>query len=262
MAGEEGVRLLDDGARVEQLVVRDAGDGAAGDRAHGVAAAAEARQPRGVELLEDVGELGEAQVVELDVLPRRQLGLALAVLQRQAADRLELRRRQASGGELDPEHEGPDLRLVVVEAPPLEPDDVLLRHVRVARGDESGQLVEHPERALLPLEALDAVPLENELQRGGLGCRAAAGCRACHSARSSRSPSRSSRRVERCDRRLGRSRRGCHLPACRSGGRLAAGRRTWRAGAPVAAVSSGQIPRPLAMANASIRIATLLQLCK
>ena len=88
VAGEEGVRLLDDGRRVEQLVVRDAGDGAAGDRAHGVAAAAEARQPGGVELLEDVGELGEAQVVELDVLPRRQLGLALAVLERELADRL------------------------------------------------------------------------------------------------------------------------------------------------------------------------------
>ena len=180
MPGEERVCLLDDGSRVEELVVRDAGDGAAGDRADGVAAAAEARQPGRVELLEDVGELGEAKVVELHVLARRQLRLALAVVDRELPDRSQLRRREASRGELDAEHEGADLRLVVVEAPPLEPDDVLLGDVGVARCDECGELVEHPERALLALQPLDAVPLEDELQRGRLGGRSAAGSRACH----------------------------------------------------------------------------------
>jgi hypothetical protein len=180
MPGEEGVRLLDDRRRVEQLVVRDPRRGAAGDRAHGVTAAAEARQARGVELLEDVGELSEAQVVELDVLARRQLRLATAVVEREVADRLELRGRQPACRQLDAEHERADLRLVVVEAPPFEADDVLLRDVRVAGGDQRGQLVEHPERALLPLEALDPVPLQHELERGGLGGCSAAACLACH----------------------------------------------------------------------------------
>ncbi len=85
MTREEGMRFLHDGRGVEQLVVGDPGDRAAGDRAHRVAAAAEARQPGRVQLLEDVRELGEAQVVQLDVLPRGELRLASAVVEREAA---------------------------------------------------------------------------------------------------------------------------------------------------------------------------------
>ena len=39
---------------------------------------------------------------------------------------------------------------------------------RVARRDQRRQLAEDPERALLALEALDRVPLEDQLEAGGL----------------------------------------------------------------------------------------------
>src|SRR5205823_1808625 len=79
------------------------------------------------------------------------------------ADRAELRRGEQTAGQLDPEHERPDLRLVVVEAPPLEPDDVLLGHALVAVGDQRRELTEDAERALLLLQPLDRVALEDEL---------------------------------------------------------------------------------------------------
>src|SRR2546423_1681942 len=78
------------------------------------------------------------------------------------------RGRDAPARQLDPEHEGPDLRLVVVEAPPLQAHEVLLRHVLVPRGDQRRQLVEHPERTLLLLEPFHRVALQNELP-GRLG---------------------------------------------------------------------------------------------
>jgi hypothetical protein len=169
VAGEEPVRLLEDGRHVEQLVGVAAGRRAARDRADRVAAAAEAGEPRCVQPGEHLRQRGQPQVMELDVLARRQLGLTLPVVEREAPDGPELRSGQPPGGELDPQHEGPDLRLVVVEAPPLEPDDILLCDVGVAGRDQRGQLLEHPERPLLALEALDRVPLEHELERGCLG---------------------------------------------------------------------------------------------
>ena len=102
--------------------------------------------------------------MELHVLARAQLSLAAAVHVRDLADRAQLRRRRDPAGDLHAQHERPDLRLVVVEPPPLEPDDVLLVDLLVARRDQRRQLVEHPERALLALQALDRVPLQNELE--------------------------------------------------------------------------------------------------
>ena len=72
-------------------------------------------------------------------------------------------RRELPGGHLHAEHERADLRLVVVEAPPLEPDDVLLGHALVAGRDQRGQLLANPERRLLLLQPLDGVALEHEL---------------------------------------------------------------------------------------------------
>jgi hypothetical protein len=51
----------------------------------------------------------------------------------------------------------------VVEAPPLQPDDVLLVDALVAGRDQRGQLVEDPEWAPVPLDPLDRVPLVDEL---------------------------------------------------------------------------------------------------
>src|SRR5262249_42909118 len=50
-----------------------------------------------------------------------------------------------------------------VEAPPLQADDILLRHVLVAGGDQRGELLADSERRLLLLEPLDRVPLEDEV---------------------------------------------------------------------------------------------------
>jgi hypothetical protein len=51
----------------------------------------------------------------------------------------------------------------VVEPPPLHPHDVLLGDAVVAGGDQRGQLVQDPERALVALDPLDRVPLVDEL---------------------------------------------------------------------------------------------------
>jgi len=55
----------------------------------------------------------------------------------------------------------------VVEAPPLEADDVLLGDVLVALRDQRRQLVADAERRLLALDPLDGVPLEDEVPVGG-----------------------------------------------------------------------------------------------
>src|SRR5712692_2796727 len=116
-----------------------------------------------VEVGEHRRQLRELQPVELDVLPRRQLAVAAAVAVRDLADRAELRRGQVPARQLDPEHERPDLRLVVVEAPALQSHDVLLGHGLVPGRDESRQLVPDAERVLFLLQPLDRVSLEDQL---------------------------------------------------------------------------------------------------
>ncbi len=164
VAVEERRHLVQQRRHVEQLVVRDAGHGAAGDVAHRVAAGAHRRQPHLAQPLEHGRQGAELEVVELDRLPGRQLAGVAAVSGGQLADGPQLLRRHAPGGQLDAEHERADLRLVVVDAPPLQPHEVLLGHVRVPRGDQRRQLVEHAERALLPLQPLDRIALQHELQ--------------------------------------------------------------------------------------------------
>ena len=55
-----------------------------------------------MQLLEDPRQRVQPEVVQLDVLTRRELRLSLAEVERQSSDRAELRRGEASGGELDP----------------------------------------------------------------------------------------------------------------------------------------------------------------
>src|SRR5207248_1414293 len=75
---EELRRLVHDRLRIEELAGADACDGAAGDVADGVAAAAGGRQPGGVEPVEDLRERAQLEPVELDVLPGRELAIAPA----------------------------------------------------------------------------------------------------------------------------------------------------------------------------------------
>ncbi len=166
VAVEEIGRLLDDVGAVEQLERVDALHRRARDVAHGVAAAAGGRDARRVEVREDVGQAVQGQVVELHVLTCRELADALAVAIRDLADRAQLGRLDEAGRQLDAQHERADLRLVVVEAPPLEAHDVFLGHRLVARGDQRRQLVADAEGSLVALDALDGVALVDEVPVG------------------------------------------------------------------------------------------------
>jgi len=163
VAVEEPSGALDDTRGVEELAGIEPLHGAAGDVADGIATTARSRDAGGVEMREDVGKRRELEPVELDVLTRRELAVAASEPVRDLPDRTQLRGGEVPARKLHAQHERPDLRLVVVEPPPLEADDVLLGDALVARGDERGQLVANPERCLLPLQALDRVALEHQL---------------------------------------------------------------------------------------------------
>ena len=207
---------------VEELVVGEARDRAAREVAHGVAARADGRQAGVAQPVEDGRQRAELEVVQLDRLAGRQLTRSAAVLVRELADRAQLLGRDPARRQLDPEHERPDLRLVVVGAPPLEPDEILLLDVGVPGRDQRGELVEHRERALLALQSLDRIPLEHELECGRfLQC-----ARALRHAVPSDSPGNDrgprSRSPGRCRRHL----RFAIFPVAAPGGRRAAGVRT------------------------------------
>ena len=216
---------------------------------------ADCRQPGLAQPIEHRRQRAELQVVELDRLAGRQLAGAASVLVRELADHAQLLGRHPARGQLDPEHEGADLRLVVVEAPPLEPDEILLLDVGVARRDQRRQLTHHREWALLPLQALDGIALEHELQRRGL-------------------PSRLWWCPLPCSASVPETRRGpdpgaldgadgtCASPSSRWPPRVGGSRLEFAPDGrlvPVAAVSAGQVPIPLVMADAIECIAMSLQ---
>jgi hypothetical protein len=160
---EELGRALDHARSVEELAGIEPLHRTPGDVADGVAAAARSRDAGGVEMREDVGQRSELEPMELDVLTGRELAIATAEPVRDLTDRTQLRGGQVPARQLDAQHERSDLRLVVVEPPPLQPNDVLLGYGFVPGGDERRELVANPERRLLPLEALDRIALEHEL---------------------------------------------------------------------------------------------------
>ena len=166
VAVEEIGRLLDHVGAVEQLERVDALHRRARDVAHRVAAAAGRRDAGGVEVGEDLGQAVQCQMVELHVLASRKLADTAAVAVRDLADRAQLRGLDEAGRQLHAQHERADLGLVVVEAPPLEADDVLLRHGLVAGGDQCRQLVADAERCLVALDALDGIALVDEVPVG------------------------------------------------------------------------------------------------
>ena len=75
IAVEESGSLGDQRRHVRNFVGIDAGDRASRDVAHDVAASAHRRQPRALELLQNLGELVERDVVQLDILARGQFAL-------------------------------------------------------------------------------------------------------------------------------------------------------------------------------------------
>ena len=87
VAVEELGGLLEDRRRVEELVVGEPGERAAGDVANGVAARARGREAGRLERGEHLRQRRQLEVVELDVLARRELALAAAEAVRDLADR-------------------------------------------------------------------------------------------------------------------------------------------------------------------------------
>src|SRR5690606_25356106 len=66
-------------------------------------------------------------------------------------------------GNFDANHEGPDLRLIVGQAPPVEPNDILFRNRLVTARDHLGKFLDDIERELLLLHALDRIALEHKI---------------------------------------------------------------------------------------------------
>ncbi len=115
---------------VDELVRRDAGERAARDVARDVAAGARGREADAAQLLEDGGHVLDADVVELNVLPRRHVAGVPRVDGGDAAQRLQLLARQSAVRHLDAEHEvAVLLRALRVEAVPAQ------AHVEVVLGD-------------------------------------------------------------------------------------------------------------------------------
>src|SRR5262245_51978816 len=96
----------------------------------------------------------QLEPMKLNVLASSDLGVLAAQLDREPSDRAQFGRGQQSAGRLDPQHEEASLGLVVVQAVPLEPDDVFLRNGFVAPGGEERELGQDVERKFLDLESL------------------------------------------------------------------------------------------------------------
>ena len=146
-----------DGARVEVLVGRDAGERAADDVAPHVAAGLRAGQPDLVEGREDVRHVLQPQPVQLDALARGDVGERAAVADREVGDRAQLPGVELPVRDAHPQHEvavllGP-LR---VDAPPLRERQVVRlerREAAVACGVD--EIVDDVEPVLPLLDPLD-----------------------------------------------------------------------------------------------------------
>ena len=104
MAEQVVSRHLRVGRYVESLIAADAGDGAGGDIADGVAAGLARRDADRGQPPHRCGRVFDVDVVELKVLPRGDVGDAVGVLFRQLRQHLELRRVQAAERDLDALH--------------------------------------------------------------------------------------------------------------------------------------------------------------
>ena len=163
---EEAHHLVELRPAVKQLVGVEPGDGTARDVPNGIAASPKGSQPDRIQRGEHLAELLDLQPVQLHVLARRKLGVVAPELLRQLADGTVLGRRQDAAGHFDAQHEVADLRLVLVQAVPLEAHHVLFGDVEVVPLAELVDLVDDLQRELVTLQALDVVALEDQVPVG------------------------------------------------------------------------------------------------
>ncbi len=140
---------------VDDLVMRQAGHGAADHVARDVAARAGGGQADLVQAPEDLRDVVERDPVDLEALARRAVDHAAAEVLGDRGHRLGLRRAQLSLDDLDAHHEMPVAGVVRVEAVPLEEADVVgvQRLPPLARGAK--QLREYVEPVRCRLDAFD-----------------------------------------------------------------------------------------------------------
>ena len=157
---------------VDHLLGVDARDGAGAHVARRVAAGLHGGQPDVPEALPDPGHVGDADPVELDVLARREVGIAVAEDRAVIGalgigvgghpDLAHLGRRHDAAGDLDPHHEGVAALALGVHAHPLE-TLLLARHgvdgVRALLGVGVDDRLRHLEGMAGQLELLDRVQL-------------------------------------------------------------------------------------------------------
>ena len=133
VGGEEVGDLDGEWAGVDELVVVEAGDGAAGDVAHDVSAGALRREADGGEGVGDLDEGGDGEPVQLNVLAGGDVGEVAGVLAGEIGDDAQLMGGEQAVGEADAHHEilggfafaadaagGADAVALGVDAPPLE----------------------------------------------------------------------------------------------------------------------------------------------
>ncbi len=113
---------------IDDLVLVDAGHGAADDVARVVAARAGGGDADRIQPLEDLGEILDPQPVKLERLPRGDVAEAVAEVLRDAAQGRELRGVELSAGNLGAQHEvAAVLRALAIDAVPFEAVEVVLR---------------------------------------------------------------------------------------------------------------------------------------
>ena len=104
-------------ARILDLVGRDAGPLVGGDVAHAIAAGLHAVHADAGEIGHGVGQFGELDPVELDVLPRGEMAVAAIVAARDMRQHAQLLRRQRAVGDGDAQHVGVQLQIDAVHQP-------------------------------------------------------------------------------------------------------------------------------------------------
>ena len=92
------------GADIKDFVVADAGQGASGDIAHGIAAGFLGGDADGCQAPHQVRSVVDVHVMQLDILPRGDMQDAIGVFVRQLGQDLELIRRETAIGDLDALH--------------------------------------------------------------------------------------------------------------------------------------------------------------
>ncbi len=134
-------------ARVFDLVGRRTREMVGGDVADAIAARLDRVHFDTGEIGERVGHVDQLDPVELDVLPRREMAVALVVFARDMSEHAQLARRQGAVGHRDAQHIGVQLQIEPVHQPQrlefvfgqfaAEPAFDLVAELRDAFGDEA-----------------------------------------------------------------------------------------------------------------------------